>query len=247
MSIAYDGINKEGLSTQIADAIRTAIMEGRLVVEERLPSENELADRFGVSRATVREALKRLAAQNLIRTQRGPTGGAFVNRLSWSEAHDALVTTSTLLIGMNDIPFEDVVEARFTLEAACLPLATARREEKHLEIMRREIAQQRIKEESDEDFCASDVRFHRALADAADNPVLSFQMAGVIEAMQPLMNMITYRMRDRTRIADLHSALADAIEAKKARAALKVLDELSAYTLELMAARRKAKSAQKSA
>lgn len=246
MSIEYSGINKEGLSTQIAEAIRTAIMEGRLVVEERLPSENELAERFGVSRATVREALKRLAAQNLIRTQRGPTGGAFVNRLSWSEAHDALVTTSTLLIGMHDIPFEDVVEARFTLEAACLPLAASRREDKHLEIMRREIAHQRIKEESDEEFCASDVRFHRALADAADNPVLSFQMAGVIEAMQPLMNMITYRMRDRTRIADLHSALADAIEAKKARAALKVLDELSTYTLELMTARRKAKNAQKS-
>lgn len=246
MSIEYSGINKEGLSTQIADAIRAAIMEGRLVVEERLPSENELAERFGVSRATVREALKRLAAQNLIRTQRGPAGGAFVNRLSWSEAHDALVATSTLLIGMNDIPFEDVVEARFTLEAACLPLAAARRESKHLEIMRREVDLQRTRDLSDEDFCASDVRFHRALADAADNPVVSFQMAGVIEAMQPLMNMITYRMRDRTRIADLHSALAEAIERKKARAALKVLDELSSYTLELMAERRKAKNAAKS-
>lgn len=245
MSIEYSGINKEGLSTQIADAIRAAIMEGRLVVEERLPSENELAERFGVSRATVREALKRLAAQNLIRTQRGPAGGAFVNRLSWSEAHDALVATSTLLIGMNDIPFEDVVEARFTLEAACLPLAAARRENKHLEIMRREVDLQRTRDLSDEDFCASDVRFHRALVDAADNPVVSFQMAGVIEAMQPLMNMITYRLRDRTRIADLHSALTDAVEAKKARAALKVLDELSAYTLELMAERRKAKNAAK--
>lgn len=243
MSIEYSGINKEGLSTQIADAIRTAIMEGRLVVEERLPSETELAERFGVSRPTVREALKRLAAQNLIRTQRGPTGGAFVNRLTWSEAHDALVTTSTLLVGMNDIPFEDVVEARFTLEAACVPLAAARREDKHLESMRREIALQGSKDLTDEDFCASDVRFHRALTDAAGNPVLSFQMAGVIEAMQPLMNMITYRMRDRTRIADLHSALADAIEAKKTRATLKVLEELSGYTLELMAARRKAREA----
>ena len=245
MSIVYSGINKEGLSTQIADAIRTAIMEGRLVVEERLPSETELAERFGVSRPTVREALKRLAAQNLIRTQRGPAGGAFVNRLSWSEAHDALVTTSTLLIGMNDIPFEDVVEARFTLEAACVPLAAGRREEKHLEIMRREIAQQRIKDETDEGFCASDVRFHRALTDAAGNPVLSFQMAGVIEAMQPLMNMITYRMRDRTRIANLHSSLADAIESKKTRAALKVLEELSGYTLDLMAARRRAREAKR--
>jgi DNA-binding FadR family transcriptional regulator len=240
MAIEYSRINKEGLSTQIADAIRTAIIEGRLVVEQRLPSETELAERFGVSRPTVREALKRLAAQNLIRTQRGPTGGAFVNRLTWSEAHDALVTTSTLLIGMNDIPFEDVVEARFALEASCVPLAAERRAAKHLDAMRDEIERQRDKGVSDEDFCASDIRFHRALADAAGNPVLSFQMAGAIEAMQPLMNMITYRMRDRAQIAALHTTLTEALEARDASAALQALEDLSGYTLELMAARRSA-------
>ena len=51
-----------------------------------LPSETELCEHFNVSRSTVREALKRLAAQNLIRTQRGATGGAFVNRLSYDQA-----------------------------------------------------------------------------------------------------------------------------------------------------------------
>ena len=50
MSIEYTGITREGLSKQIADAIRTAIIDGRLMVDERLPSEIELADRFGVSR-----------------------------------------------------------------------------------------------------------------------------------------------------------------------------------------------------
>ena len=98
---------------------------------------------------------------------------------------------------MNEIPFETVVEARYTLEAACLPLACERVEKAHLSAMRREIELQRGDDLSDEEFCASDVRFHRALVDAADNPVLSFQMVGVIEAMQPLMNMITYRMRDK--------------------------------------------------
>lgn len=238
MSIEYGGINKEGLSTQIADAIRNAIIEGRLVVEERLPSETDLAERFGVSRPTVREALKRLAAQNLIRTQRGPTGGAFVNRLSWTEAHESLVTTSNLLIGMNEIAFEDVVEARHTFEAALVPMAAERREVRHLDAMRREIEVQRGQDLTDEDFCASDVRFHRAIADAACNPVLSFQMAGVNEGMQPLMNMLTYRMRDRTRIADLHATIADALEAAHADAAMEALKELSDYTLELAEARR---------
>ena len=64
------------LSAQIAEAIRDAIINGQLIVDERLPSEAELAEQFDVSRSTVREALKRLAAQSLIRTQRGAFGGA---------------------------------------------------------------------------------------------------------------------------------------------------------------------------
>ena len=56
---------------QIAESIRALILGGKLVVDQRLPGEQELAARFGVSRPTVREALKRLAAQNLIRTRRG--------------------------------------------------------------------------------------------------------------------------------------------------------------------------------
>ena len=85
MPINYTAIRRDGLSTQISDTLRDAIIAGELSADQRLPSETELAERFGVSRPTVREALKRLAAQNLIRTQRGATGGAFVNRLDWAE------------------------------------------------------------------------------------------------------------------------------------------------------------------
>jgi len=52
------------------------------------------------------------------------------------------------------------------------------------------------------------------------------------------MNMITYRLRDRKQIADLHRSLTDAIEARKVRSASKALDSLATYTLELVAERR---------
>lgn len=238
MAIEYEAIRKEGLSTQIANAIQSAIIEGRLVVEERLPSEAELAERFGVSRSTVREALKRLAAQNLIRSERGSTGGAFVNRLTWDEARDSLVNTCRLLIGMNDIPFEDAIEARFTLESACIRLAAERRSDNDLTTLRREIECQRDKMLSDEQFCASDVAFHAAIAQATGNPLLGFQMSSAVEAMQPLMNMLVYRLRDRERIADIHTLMANAIEAGDARAAEHQLDELASYTKELAEQRR---------
>ena len=86
-----------------------------------------------------------------------------------------------------------------------------------------------VPERSDEDFCASDVRFHRALADAAGNPMLSFQMAGVVEGMQPLLNLITYQARDREMMAAGAEEIADAIEARDAKAAEAALARIAAY------------------
>ncbi|MEP2703471.1 MAG: GntR family transcriptional regulator [Roseibium sp.] len=236
--IEYQAIRKEGLSTQIANAIRKAILDGALSVEERLPSETELAGRFGVSRATVREAMKRLAAQNLIRSERGATGGAFVNRITWDEARADLVSTTRLLISMNNVPVEDAIEARFMLEAACLPLACANRNDADLKVLTTEIALQRSEDLTDEGFCDSDVRFHSAVARATGNPLLEFQVSGAVEAMQPLMNMLVYRLRDRKHIAELHVQMSDAVTAQHANAAHQVLNEIAAYTRQLAELRR---------
>lgn len=221
------------LSVQIAQAIKDAIISGELIVDERLPSEAELSDHFQVSRPTVREALKRLAAQSLIRTQRGAAGGAFVNRLSFEDAYSQQITTSTLLLSMNAVSFDTACEARYALERACAPLSAERRSADHLATMRAEIFRQGQPGLTDEAFCASDVAFHRALVDGAGNPVLSYQLAGAVEAMQPLMNMITFTARDREAITGLHSRIADAIEAGDGSAAVSGLQDLESETRKL--------------
>ncbi|MCA0906532.1 FadR family transcriptional regulator [Ruegeria marisrubri] len=221
------------LSAQIAQAIRDAIVSGELIVDARLPSEAELSDQFQVSRPTVREALKRLAAQSLIRTQRGASGGAFVNRLSFEDAYPQQVTTSTLLLSMNAVSFDTACEARYALERACAPLSAQRRTADHLATMRAEIFRQSQPGLTDEAFCASDVTFHRALVDGAGNPVLSYQLAGAVEAMQPLMNMITFTARSREEIIGLHNRIVDALEAKDADTVDTALIDLEHYTRRL--------------
>jgi DNA-binding FadR family transcriptional regulator len=228
-----DPSSSDDLSVQIAQAIKDAIIGGQLIVDERLPSEAELADHFQVSRPTVREALKRLAAQSLIRTQRGATGGAFVNRLSFEDAYPQQVTTSTLLLSMNAVSFDTACEARYALERACAPLSAQRRTADQLATMRTEMFRQSQPGLTDEAFCASDVAFHRALVDGAGNPVLSYQLAGAVEAMQPLMNMITFTARDRARIVDLHGHIADAIESGDGTAASEGLSDLEKETRKL--------------
>ncbi|PIB25636.1 GntR family transcriptional regulator [Amylibacter kogurei] len=221
------------LSAQIALAIQDAIVAGTLLVDERLPSESELGERFGVARSTVREALKRLAAKNLIRTQRGASGGAFINRISFEDAYPQQITTSTLLLSMNDVSFETACEARYAAERACIPLAAQRCQPDHLAAMRAEIHRQKQAGLSDESFCASDVAFHRALVDGAGNAVLSYQLVSAIESMQPLMNMITFSERDRATIIQFHSDIADAIEAQDAKRAETALADLAIYTATL--------------
>ncbi|MFC6638313.1 GntR family transcriptional regulator [Sulfitobacter sp. JBTF-M27] len=233
------------LSAQIASAIRDAIIAGELIVDQRLPSEAEMAEHFDVSRPTVREALKRLAAQSLIRTQRGATGGAFVNRIRFEEAYSQQITTSTLLLSMNTVSFETACEARYALERACAALSAKRRTADHLATMRAEIHRQSQPGLTDEAFCASDVAFHRALVDGAGNPVMSYQLAGAVEAMQPLMNMITFTARDRARIVQMHGDIADAVERRDAagvEAGLTALEhETQQLALNAIAARDAAK------
>jgi GntR family transcriptional repressor for pyruvate dehydrogenase complex len=218
------------LSAQIASSLRDAIISGQLRADQRLPSEAELAEDFNVSRPTVREALKRLAAQSLIRTQRGAFGGAFINRIAFEEAYGQHVTTSTLLLSMNAVSFDVACEARFAMERACAPYAAKRRSADHLATMRAEIHRQSQPGLSDESWCASDVAFHRALVDAAGNPVLSYQLAGSVEAMQPLMNMITFTARNRETIISLHTEIADQLDAGDSAAVEDRLNRLCDYT-----------------
>ena len=203
-------------------------MQGHLQVDERLPTEEELASRFEVSRPTVREALKRLAAQNLIRSQRGPSGGTFVNRPSQEDMQSALTNATTLLVSMGEFSLPAIAEARRELERLCIRLAVERRQQRHLDAMAEELAKQQS-DVSDEEFCASDVRFHRALADASENPVLQYIMFTVIEALQPVANMIIFRYRERSRIIDQHQRIYAALRKQDQVAALAALDEQMQY------------------
>jgi DNA-binding FadR family transcriptional regulator len=158
-----------------------------------------------------------------------------VNRLSFEDAYSQQITTSTLLLSMNAVSFDTACEARYALERACAPLSAERRTADQLATMRAEIFRQGQPGLTDEAFCASDVAFHRALVDGAHNPVLSYQLAGAVEAMQPLMNMITFTARDRATILALHTTVADAIEAGKGDAAVAGLSALEEETRNLAA------------
>jgi DNA-binding FadR family transcriptional regulator len=222
--------NNASLSTEISEQIKESIINKELDVGSRLPSELELAEQFNVGRSTIREALKRLAAQSLIRTQRGASGGAFINHIKFEEAHEQQITTSILLLSMNDVKFETACEARFALERACAQFAAHRRTNTDIKEIEKEILIQGQSNLTDEEFCASDIRLHRILVDCAKNPILSYQLAGAVEAMQPLMNMITYTVRSREKIVSFHKTIMHSIKNRDAEGINVGLSNLEIYT-----------------
>lgn len=225
MAIKFEPLVTESLAKQIAENIREAIVKGSLKVDERLPTEEELAARFEVSRPTIREALKRLAAQHLIRSRRGPTGGTFVNRPSQDEVRLNLTNAMTLLVGMGEFNLTDIAETRQGLETLCCRLAAERRTDAHLVALAVELDIQRDPALSDVDFCASDVRFHRVLADATDNALLKFIVLTVIDALQPVANMVVYQFRERQRLVSQHESILAALQARDADSAIAALNE----------------------
>ena len=219
------------ISKQIAEQLREAIVSGRFKIGERLPTEDELAQRYGVSRPSVREALKRLAAQNLVRARRGPSGGNFVVQPSYEELAESLSAAATLLVGMGALDIGEIIEARRSLQGSCLELAVASASSGQIDDIEAALEQQRDPDISDEAFCQADVAFHRALVDATGNGMLRFVMYTVIEALIPVTNMVVSVVRERGDIVRLHRKMLDSLKRRDSRSLKREMDELLDYLL----------------
>ncbi|CAD7851041.1 MAG: hypothetical protein [Olavius algarvensis Gamma 3 endosymbiont] len=225
-------IVKASISKQIAEQLRNAIVDGQFKIGDRLPTEDELAQRYGVSRPSVREALKRLAAQNLVRARRGPAGGNFVVQPSYEELAGSLSGAATLLVGMGALGIEEIIEARRVLQGSCLRQAVAHVGAAHLKNIETALARQQDPGISDEEFCQADVAFHRALVDATDNGMLRFVMYTVIEALIPVTNMVVTVVRERGDIISLHQRILEQLRRGNAAALDVAMDELLDYLLQ---------------
>jgi GntR family transcriptional regulator, transcriptional repressor for pyruvate dehydrogenase complex len=223
VALNYTEIVRTGLSRQVAEAIRSAILEGRLQVDDRLPSEDELARRFGVSRPTVREALKVLAAQNLIWSRRGPTGGNFISQPDPEGLSRAITDAATLLVAVGVFAVDEMVNARLETESLCCRMAAANHGAADIAAMQAEIDLQQQEGLSDEDFCASDVRFHRALVGATANGPMRLMMYTVIESFIPITNMLIFPHRERARATASHQKILNAIAARDGEAAAQLM------------------------
>ncbi|MDQ7907553.1 GntR family transcriptional regulator [Phytohabitans sp. ZYX-F-186] len=115
-------VTSNRMSEAIVDQIRTLIRSEKLRPGDRLPSERELGERMGVSRVTVREALRVLEAGGLIEIRVGARGGAFVTSPTTSQVGSGLAD----LITLSPVTASEVTEARQVVELGIIPIVVER-------------------------------------------------------------------------------------------------------------------------
>jgi GntR family transcriptional repressor for pyruvate dehydrogenase complex len=118
-------------SDVLARELRERILSGELIEGTALPAERELVKQTQMSRATVREALRILEVQNLVRVRAGRAGGAFVQRPTTK----SMASTVSMLIRGQRIRLADLMETREALEPFCAELAARNRTDDDLAVL----------------------------------------------------------------------------------------------------------------
>jgi GntR family transcriptional repressor for pyruvate dehydrogenase complex len=153
----------------LADGLREEITSGRLRPGDRLPTEPQLCAQSGLSRSTVREALRLLSSQHLIVTTRGVTGGSFVAEPSTHKISETLEDGLGMLIANGTLEAKHLFEVRFMLEIPAAELAARRRTETQLVDL--QAAMFAAPADDIDRILAANRAFHTTMAAAASNPL----------------------------------------------------------------------------
>lgn len=158
------------VSQVIVDQVRSLVRRGQLTSGDRLPSERALCERFGVSRVTVREALRMLEASGLVEIKVGAHGGAFITSPTREQLGDGFADLLTL----SPLSAVHVTEARQVFELGILPMVVERATEADVASLYAlcDAADAALK--ADEYSMAMSAEFHVRVAACTHNPAIEF-------------------------------------------------------------------------
>jgi GntR family transcriptional repressor for pyruvate dehydrogenase complex len=195
---------------QVALKLRQQIVGGERANGDRLPNETALADQFGVSRATVREALRVLSSQDLIRTAKGAGGGSYVQVPSVRHISETLHSSLNLLTAAQHVTVAELLEARELLEVPAARLAAARRVEGDLERLRDAIRDAGPRVDAQAEFVAN-TDFHAIVLDTCGNTLLWIAAQPVFTVLMTGFSRSSLGARFHDEVRAQHHEIADAI------------------------------------
>lgn len=218
------------VSTSIVDQVRTLIRTGELPIGSRLPSERELCERLGVSRLSLREALRMLEANGLIQIRVGARGGAFVTVPTTGQVGEGI----TDLLSMSGLSAGEVTEARAVFELGVIPLVCERATDEDIADLMALCDEAATAREQGTYSVAMSFGFHLRVATASHNPAVAMLLQSFREAI--LMSLQEAHHEGQQGV-DEHRALVDAIRERDAARAHQVMADHLERTAKRVASR----------
>ncbi len=209
----------EGSTEQVVAFVRGLIDRGRLRPGDRLPGERDLATQIGVSRPSVRAGLHALAAMGVVRSRHG--SGTYIPDGPPSLGSEPL----SFLAALHGFSREEMYETRRILETEAAGLAADRATSDHLATLAEEVAGLFANRDNPHQFLVHDINFHRAVADAAKNPIVG-ALVGMVSALYYERRKATAEQasdRDLRDAAEAHRRIYQAIRARDAEAARRAM------------------------
>ncbi len=195
--------------------LREMIHRGELRPGDRLPPERDLAKLLGVSRPTLRDGIRSLAAVGVLQPRRG--AGTFVVKTEGSPALDS--NPLRLMASLHGFTPAEMFEARKSLEMAIAGLAAERATGDQLASMSEEIAEMFASLDDPEQFLVHDMRFHQTVATASGNRILTSLMNMVATILFDVRSKTVKRAKDLKESAEMHRTIYRAIRKRDAEAA----------------------------
>jgi GntR family transcriptional repressor for pyruvate dehydrogenase complex len=209
------GVNSKpirGASEQVAVQIQHHIQREGLGPDDFLGREEDLAAEFGVSRPTLREALKLLASGNLIRANKGPGGGIFVARTATDGISRSLSDSIAMMLETGAVTLEELLDARLMLEVPLAGHAAHRTNAALVSRLRAAVEAEAADEDDLETLAAADAEVHRTIAAAAGNGIAEALIGWVFEVLQPSLVATLHGAILPSAVVEQHRALLAAME-----------------------------------
>jgi GntR family transcriptional regulator, transcriptional repressor for pyruvate dehydrogenase complex len=201
----FNNANKsEKVSDNIIAQIRDAILSGRLKPGDRLASEKELIDQFGVSKATMREALRVLEVIGLLEIRKGIAGGAFVAEVDMRTTLHAIVN----FLHFQTVSVKEITMLRYLIEPSVAQVAAAKRTDKDIEKLQQVIGAGIIEGDTE---VSKEISFHRYLARMTENTILTLTIDMIDNLLKSMKKRIGLPPEFYGHVRDAHSIILECL------------------------------------